>query len=360
MKFYSYKKINALDCDYNMIIGERSNGKTYNLLYNALKDYIDGKGKMVYIRRWSEDIVARRLGKLWTGIIENNVVFDLTKGEFTTIAVKNKTFYLANKDEEGKYIYSDTDIIGYAVSISEVEHDKSTESGDVKNIIFDEFLAKRVYLPDEFVLFCNTLSTIIRNRNNVKIWMLGNTVNKYSPYFDEMGLDNIKNQKQGTIDVYTYGNSDLKVAVEYCSSVNQSKKSNKYFAFNNPKLQMITGGKWELDIFPHNHIKYKMDDIALSAFFIFAGDIYQGDIVFYESKNIFMHIHPKTTEIKNDDDLIFQVDFDPRLNVCSNASSPPTELHGKILWFFNHDKVTYANNEVGNAINNLLMEMRRR
>ena len=30
-----------------------------------------------------------------------------------------------------------------------------------------------------------------------------------------------------------------------------------YFAFNNPKLQMITSGAWEMAIYPHNKVKYK-------------------------------------------------------------------------------------------------------
>ena len=64
-------------------------------------------------------------------------------------------------------------------------------------------------------MFANVLSTIIRHRNDVKIFMLANTVNKYCPYFKEMGLKHITEMKQGSIDIYTYGSSDLRVAVEY-------------------------------------------------------------------------------------------------------------------------------------------------
>ena len=59
------------------------------------------------------------------------------------------------------------------------------------NILFDEFITRSMYLPDEFVIFTNVLSTIIRDRNNVKIFMCGNTVNKYCPYYKEMGLNNV-------------------------------------------------------------------------------------------------------------------------------------------------------------------------
>ena len=94
------------------------------------------------------------------------------------------------------------------------------------------------------MLFTNILSTIIRQRDDVKIFLCGNSINKVNPYFTEMGLTKAKNQAKNTIDVYTYGNSDLKVAVEYTGDVNTTGKSlkgsDKYFAFDNPKLKMIT------------------------------------------------------------------------------------------------------------------------
>ena len=44
MKYYSLSKIDAKDATYNLIIGERSNGKTYAMLTKVLKQYIkDGK-----------------------------------------------------------------------------------------------------------------------------------------------------------------------------------------------------------------------------------------------------------------------------------------------------------------------------
>ena len=93
----------------------------------------------------------------------------------------------------------------FGFAITSQEHDKSTSYPNVRTILYDEFLTRNAYIPDEFVLFCNVLSTVIRQRDDVKIFMLGNTVNKYCPYFKEMGLNNITKQKQGTIDIYKYG-----------------------------------------------------------------------------------------------------------------------------------------------------------
>ena len=42
MKYYSLDKINKKDCAYNLIIGERSNGKTYATLTICLYQTLDG------------------------------------------------------------------------------------------------------------------------------------------------------------------------------------------------------------------------------------------------------------------------------------------------------------------------------
>src|SRR5699024_9841529 len=139
---------------------------------------------------------------------------------------------------------------------------------DIKTIIFDEFLTNNVYLKDEFILFMNTVSTIVRRRDNVKIYMLGNTVSRHSPHFSEMGLTHILEMEQGTIDLYHFGESELSVAVEYCSTSKSERKSNKYFAFNNPKLRMITGGSWELDLYKKLPIKYENSDVILKFFIV--------------------------------------------------------------------------------------------
>ena len=142
----------------------------------------------------------------------------------------------------------------FAFALTQMEHDKSTSYPDVTTIIFDEFLSRIGYLKDEFMLFMNVVSTIVRQRNDVTIYMLGNTVNKYCPYFTEMGLTHVDKMEPGTIDVYTYGESKLKVAVEYCKDHNiDGRKSDSYFAFDNPQLQMITNGVWEVALYPHIH-----------------------------------------------------------------------------------------------------------
>ena len=354
MKYYSLNKINKKNATYNVIFGERSNGKTYATLKQVLENYFNDGSQFAYIRRWSVDVQPKRMNNLFNAIIEDGYLEKLSGGKFTAIFYRTGRFYLCTYNDKGKPIYNEEDIIGYAFSLSENEHNKANSYPRVTTIIFDEFLTNKIYLPDEFMLFMNTVSTIVRQRTNVKIYMLGNTVNKFCPYFKEMGLTNILSMKQGTIDVYTYGETKLKVAVEYADSKKKFKKNNFYFAFNNPKLKMITGGAWELNIYPHAPVKWLPKNIVFTYFIDFNDSIYQCEII-NKDANVFTYIHEKTTPIKNPDkDIIYTLDYNPKINYNVNILKPLNDYQSKITWFYTHDRVYYQNNNVGDAINNYL------
>lgn len=352
--YYSLEKIKKKKAVYNMIIGERSNGKTYALLKEGLEQWQKDKSEMAIIRRWQEDLKGKRASTIFKAINENNEVEKITNGEFQGVTYFSGRFFLCNYNKEGKPIYNENDVLAHAFAISEMEHNKSLAYPNIRLIMFDEFLTKNLYLNDEFVLFMNTVSTIVRKRTDVTIYMLGNTVNKYSPYFREMGLNHVTEMEQGTIDLYTYGNSKLTVAVEYCKSTESSKENNFYFAFNNPKLSMITGGAWEMDIYPHLPYKYKPKNILFTYFIEFNDNLYQCEIVQIDDVT-FTYIHEKTTDIKYpESDLIYTLDYVPELNYNRSIFKPINKLQERVLWYFKVDRVFYQDNSVGDGINNYL------
>ena len=355
MSYYSLKNILKKNAVYNVIFGERSNGKTYATLKHGLEQYFKDGSQLAYIRRWKEDITGKRGQAVFSALVENNEIEKLSDGKFTGVHYYTGKFFLCNYDN-GKPIYSDSDVLGFLFALTDVEHDKSTSYPKVNNIIFDEFLTNKLYLPDEFVIFMNVISTIVRRRETVKIFMLGNTVNKYCPYFSEMGLNNIQTMEQGEIDLYSYGESGLTVAVEYCKTdkSNQRKESKKYFAFNNPKLQMITGGAWELAIYPHLPMKYKPLDVLLTYYIDFADNIYSCEIIEKEGVT-FTYVHEKTTPIKDiDNSIIYSLEHNPKPNYNRNILSPVTKIQKKITWYFNTHNVFYQNNNVGDGVANYL------
>lgn len=352
-KYYSLKNILSRNAKYNIIFGERSNGKTYSVKEYAIEKYIKTGEQLGIVRRWNDDFTGKRGSQMFDDICENGLVEKLTDGVWTGIYYYGSRWYLC-RYEDGKRIVSE-DVFAFGFAITGMQHDKSVSFPRITTILFDEFIAKTGYLPDEFVLTMNVFSTIIRNRTNVTIFMLGNTVNKYCPYFAEMGLKHIKQMKPGDIDVYRYGESGLTVAVEYTNPTKGGKPSDIYFAFDNPKLSMITGGEWELDIYPHCPVKFLPREILFTYFIIFDGDILQCEVVQHEDLS-FTFIHPKTSELKNpDEDLIYSQEFNPRPNWKRKITRPQSRLEERIAEYYRKDKIFYADNETGEIVRNYLV-----
>ena len=343
VKYYSLNKILKNKSQYNVIFGERSNGKTYACLKYALDKFFKNGEEFVYLRRWTDDVKTKRMQTLFTPFKE---YLEKRNGK---VIFKKGAFYFVDLDTE------EETIMAYALSVSEVEHMKSSSYENVTTVIFDEFITRRVYLVNEFVSFMNVLSTIIRKRENVTIFMLGNTVNRYCPYFSEMGLKNVEYMKQGTIDVYSYS-SGMTVSVEYCSNLNKGKKGSSYFAFNNPDLKMITDGKWELGIYPHVSWNLYSENIFYSFVISFNNKLYQGDI-YNDDNGIYIYIHEKTSAIK-EATLVFSLESKPNMMYNVSVFSGGNKVLNLIKNLFLNNKVFYQDNSVGDAINNYLKELK--
>lgn len=353
MKYYSSKKINEKHAKYNVIIGERSNGKTYDILKLGLEKYKKNGTQTAIIRRWKEDFKGKRGQEMYKNLVENGEIENIFGSEWNTVFYYAGRWYLG-RVEDGEIVQKALEPFAYAFALSDMEHDKSTGYPRVDHIVFDEFLTRGAYLPDEFVLFMNVLSTIIRKRTTAVIYMLGNTVNKYCPYFAEMGLTHIDKMKKGDIDVYNYGDSGLTVAVEYTDSLQKSKDADVYFAFDNPHLKMITGGDWEIDIYPHCPVKYKDKDVKFIYFIQFNNALLQCEIIIQKGM-MFTFIHPKTTPLKNTNkDLIYSTEHNPRYNFSRNITKPKNDVEKRIYALILNEKVFYSDNETGEIMRNYL------
>lgn len=355
--YYNPNEILKANADYNLIIGERSNGKTYAILKHCISEYWkSGKKKQfAYVRRWKEDVIGKRAEQVFSALVSNGEIGKITKGEFNTVKYGAGKFTLANwNDEKQKYETAEKPFC-FCFALSEMEHDKSTAYPSISNIVFDEFITRRFYLPDEFVLFMNVVSTIVRDRQIDRIFLLGNTVNKYNPYFENFGIS--KDLVQGEIVKYNFAETVL--AIEYCASNEKSKvDSNRYFAFDNPKLQMIKGGKWELDIYPH--LPYEMsiqyNEILFTFYLIFDGNTLEGNIV-SKPNGIFIFFHRKTREIKDrEHQLIFSLEYSINPLHRRQIHKPIDAIGKKIALLFATDKVFYQSNEIGEIVRNFLIQ----
>ena len=114
MKYYNTNKIDRKKAVYNVIFGERSNGKTFALLRKSLIEFLKDGSQMGYVRRWKEDITGRRASRLYAGSNEAGLVEKCSDGKFTGVHYWAGKWYLCTYDDNGKAIYSDTNIIAFS------------------------------------------------------------------------------------------------------------------------------------------------------------------------------------------------------------------------------------------------------
>ena len=345
------------DAKYYVVFGERSNGKTYSSLDYCLENYFRNGSQFAYVRRWGEDIRPNKLSELWAGHVKNKRITELSDGIFDTLSYYQRRFFVASTNPETMELDRCQTPIGFTFDLAGMEHYKSVSFPNITTVVFDEFLSRNGYLPNEFILFTNTLSTIIRDRDDVKIIMLGNTVNRFCPYFQEMGLRHIDKMKPGDTDIYHYGQTDLTVAVEMTESSAKKggKKSDVYFAFDNPRLQMITGGEWEISVYPHLTDKYSPVDVFFNAFIIFDKSTLHLEFV-CDYRGPFIFIHPKTTEIRNpDSDLVYTDRPDMRYNWKMSLTKQTDKASKFITQMVRENRVFYSDNETGEVFRNYLM-----
>ncbi len=273
-----------------MIIGERSNGKTYDIKKLAQKNYLETGGKFVYLRRMADQITRKELRKLFED--QSDLSLDMFND------------YIHYSTDHGFYVLDDESnikTIGYPFCIENGITKKGIPWNDVNFIFFDEFLEYGRPIENEFTRFLNIISTIVRKRNKdeVKIYMVANTVTQFSEYFKFFGVDP-KKLKQGHI-YYVKHDNGVTAAIEYCSSMNivkGVKQKNDFLGFDNsPASNMILYGEWEYDIVniaEIDGIGWK-EKRRLMPFYITAlAEVYE--ISMYESDNPIMFIRKINTQ----------------------------------------------------------------
>ena len=168
----SYKRL------YNVIVGIRGHGKTYDSVNRLIDTGIrEKKLSFVVLVRYIEDIMF--IKNSWWSIVEhlypNYEFYSVRRLIYARDKTKNETF-----------------VIGEYVALSEYMRVKKTPRPYVKFILFDEFLnEENDYLQDEIDKFMSVCDSIIRNRNDVRVLMVSNTITLINPYFSYFGINKL-------------------------------------------------------------------------------------------------------------------------------------------------------------------------
>ena len=135
-KYYDISSILATKAQYMMLLGQRSNGKSYQAKYTVLKNAYDKGRKFVYLRRWKEDIKAKSV----TAYFGDMPINKITKGEWENIKAWNGEIFFC-RTEEGEEVKSKS--IGRFCALNEAERYKSWTFIDYDYIVYEEFITDK-------------------------------------------------------------------------------------------------------------------------------------------------------------------------------------------------------------------------
>ena len=150
-------------------------GKSFSVKDYVINRYVKHKDQFLYIRRYENELKS---------VFEHGSK-NSQKDFFDDIKQKYSDHELQAKN---KKFFCDNEVFVYAKRMTEAQDLKSETFTNVTSIIIDEYpieKGKRYYLPNEGMILLGMFDSIIRNRSNVKIFILGNAVEglEYSPLF---------------------------------------------------------------------------------------------------------------------------------------------------------------------------------
>ena len=349
VKCDTIKKI-AANNDIIILLGERSNGKSFAVKEYLLKAAYKKGEQFGYLRRYAEDIKDYTVNDYFSDCIMNRngheYIKEWTNGEYTPVTCYRKSIYFANYDQETDKIIRGRKI-GRVFGLSASEHYKSLSFPDIKNIVYEEFITNGYYLQvqgGEPKLLLNFISTVFRHEKG-KVFCVGNKLSRICPFFNEWQLVNLPKQKPGSVDVYNNKDDEgniTKIAVY----LTHSMKINSGMFFGNA-AKSITGGEWETDEQPH--LKGHRDDYNEIYTIVFKFDKTTFLCEFLQSRinpdNFTWFISPKTTPIQKNTRIVansYNIS-----SLCTIGFIPLTAAEGNIFKMLHQGKVCFSDNLTG-------------
>lgn len=345
-KFYRLTNIEKKNAQYNILLGERSNGKSYAVKEKCLSDaWNDQDKKFILLRRWDLEIKPN----LSEAYFKDAPISVITKNECDGVSVYNHKIFLTRFDEKTNKNVK-IKHVGYTMALTMEQHYTSGVYTDVKNVIFEEFISRDYYLPQEPQKLMQLISTVAR-RETIKVYMIGNTISRLCPYFTAWNLRNIPKQKQGSIDTYSYKTDQINndgtpviilIAVEFCE--NSGHNSTMFFG---SASKMITGGAWQTEELPTlEEPLYKYSEIY-HLFIKVMNFTFFCHLLLDDNGGAVWYVEPKTTPIHNNERVITDDIFYIVKHPYATKFEPLSMVESEALQLMRSGKICYSDNLTG-------------
>lgn len=220
-RYFTLEKAKKVDQPFNIFIGGRGTGKTFNTLDDSYVTNTE-ETRFMYLRRTEVEVSSIADEKFNPFKAVNRINGYNVQARYST---KNSVGEFYETDENGEERF-----LGYASALSTFGKLRGADLCDVDKIVFDEFIKTRAAHPlkDEADLFFNAYETINRNReiegrSPLKAYLLSNATTLNSPILEELGLITvIERMKRKRQTAYT--DRDRGIHIELLDNIKVSQE----------------------------------------------------------------------------------------------------------------------------------------
>ena len=351
-KYYSLERIKKIDAQFKILLGGRNIGKSYATKHDVLRDCYKSGAEFIYLRRWDRDIKTQNV----LNYFADCDVEGITDGTYTNIDVYHGIVYFHNVDEDGKKI--DKFNVGYAHALNLNERYKSQIFPKVIYIIYEEFITDEGYLPDECNKLQNYVSTIFRERVGV-VYMVGNTISKLCPYFNEWNLEKVTKMKthdivlfENNTDILTPDGNEtvtVRIAVEMCGAKSVLSK----MAFGD-SASMIIKNTWQSKTVARVDSEvYENSDLIYTLFVYCDNLVFRMELLNYNNQ-IYWYVIPQTKTIKNREETRIVSDKASINPLHTSGFMPLSDRERVAFNLIKQNKVFYCSNSCGTDFQQVL------
>lgn len=333
----------------------RNVGKSFGVKKKLLERWLeDNSREIMLLRRFDRDLVNDFAAGYFSDSALKEWLEKASKGKYNAVRTYRGQMIIEKQNADGTR--ENGKRLGFCYSVSQAERLKSNSIfQNVEDIVFEEFVATGMYLSKEVELLNSIISTVARDRD-IRVWFIGNSIDRDCPYFREYQLTNIPRMKPGTFDIYNIktgtfdddGNEgELRIGVEFCERPTKSLSN----MFAGSHASGITGSVWVCESKPHLNEDIDNFSKIYTVFFERGLLSYRADLLSSNKGDFFWYVSPKTKDFSP----LYK--FKPGDRVVSENASVDcfwttrliglSEYENKIFDLMKNGKIFYSDNLTG-------------
>jgi hypothetical protein len=274
--FNESTKLEGRDIDIAFILSGRNRGKSFTISCECLADAWYDNKQFGYIRR--HDATVYDTEAYFAD--KTDFIKDMTDGAFDHITRSKGKLYFAkyvtdvDSGEQRNVLGKEA---GNFFALSRNSAYKSLQYPQIHNLFYEEVMADEAYLQGEPSKLLNLISTIKRNKDDFKVYLISNLISPVSPYSVEWGINigSLKPDNINLVKLYlgsydTSGEEDfLVIACHYLKDKNDLSKEDLKKKRNRVRTG-IASNRWDektlYPVMPYNFLKGKAERLDRCVF----------------------------------------------------------------------------------------------